>query len=374
MRGLGPDRGALRDRAAGHRRDHERSAPAHLELLGTRRARRPGEGGAARRAAGRRHRGDPRDAPELEPLVPDGPRRAPLPRAARSKCATVARAPVDGRAVAFSFTARHQAANAAAALTVVEALGLPLPDEPVEVEFSRWRCEESQLPGGGLLINDACNANPVVDARRARASRRARGRRRTVAVLGEMAELGAEAPRYHDEVGACARRSASTSCSASASSRDATGRRVGSPTPQRERARAPVVVPATRVLVKGSRAVGLEVVADALAGVARRDPRPHRRRRRADRLGPRRAEVHRLPSRERVRPAHPRGGPRAPLSQAGDADDGRAADPVRGDDRVPADVALPAAVAHRALRDARVRRDRLPRRLHQAHAQRSLGL
>jgi len=40
--------------------------------------------------------------------------------------------------VSFNFTAHHQAANAAAALAVLDALGLPRP-ERVEVEWSRWR-------------------------------------------------------------------------------------------------------------------------------------------------------------------------------------------------------------------------------------------
>ena len=46
------------------------------------------------------------------------------------------------------------------ALEVCAALGVS-PDPVVEVEFSRWRSQESELPGGGLLINDAWNANPV---------------------------------------------------------------------------------------------------------------------------------------------------------------------------------------------------------------------
>src|SRR5919108_652556 len=62
--------------------------------------------------------------------------------------------------VSFGFTARHHAANAAVALAVLDALGLPRPAR-VEVPFSRWRGEEVPLPGGGLLINDAYNANPV---------------------------------------------------------------------------------------------------------------------------------------------------------------------------------------------------------------------
>ncbi|MGH2997842.1 MAG: Mur ligase family protein, partial [Gaiellaceae bacterium] len=64
-------------------------------------------------------------------------------------------------AVEFSFAARHQAANAAAALATLDVLGYPPPDGVVEVEFSRWRSQEQELPGGGLLINDSWNANPV---------------------------------------------------------------------------------------------------------------------------------------------------------------------------------------------------------------------
>src|SRR5216110_1067645 len=98
-----------------------------------------------------------------------------------------------GREVVFGFTARHQATNAAAALTAAAALGVEPPQEPVEVEFSRWRSQEVELPGGGLLINDSWNANPV--AMRAALGHlldRAAGRR-TLAVLGEMAELGESA-------------------------------------------------------------------------------------------------------------------------------------------------------------------------------------
>jgi len=102
--------------------------------------------------------------------------------------------------VSFNFTAHHQAANAAAALAALDALGLPRP-ERVEVEWSRWRGEERPLPGGGLLINDAYNANPV-SMRAALAQLAATaGDRRRVAILGDMAELGPGAPAFHEEIG-----------------------------------------------------------------------------------------------------------------------------------------------------------------------------
>ena len=40
-----------------------------------------------------------------------------------------------------------------AALTALAVLGLPRP-KSVEVGFARWRGEEGDLPGGGLLINE----------------------------------------------------------------------------------------------------------------------------------------------------------------------------------------------------------------------------
>src|SRR5207253_5035068 len=73
-----------------------------------------------------------------------------------------------------------------------------------EIVFSRWRGEELPLPGGGVLINDCYNANPVsMRAALTLLATRAESRRR-VAILGDMAELGPDAPSYHVEVGAAA--------------------------------------------------------------------------------------------------------------------------------------------------------------------------
>jgi UDP-N-acetylmuramoyl-tripeptide--D-alanyl-D-alanine ligase len=169
---------------------------------------------------------------------------------------------VDG--VEFSFGARHQAENAAGALAVLDVLGYPRPESLVDVQFSRWRSQETELPGGGLLINDAWNANPVaMRAALAHLQERANGRR-TVAILGEMTELGADAHRFHEEiarelgtldvvigVGELARAYEPTEWVATAAEAVA-------------RARS-VVQPGDAVLVKGSRVVGLEVVAEALA-------------------------------------------------------------------------------------------------------------
>ena len=180
--------------------------------------------------------------------------------------------PQDGRTeiggVSFNFTARHQAQNAATALAALDALGVPRPAR-VDIDFSRWRGEEDELPGGGLLINDAYNANPVsMRAALAYLAERA-GDRRRVAILGDMAELGRTAPAYHREVGEAA-------AEAGVDELLAVGElargylEAGVPgrwfpnVHEAVRAVGDVVRPGDAVLVKASRAVGLEAVAAAL--------------------------------------------------------------------------------------------------------------
>ncbi len=209
----------------------------------------------------------PEDAPELEPFVPDGldvrrfgAARGGGARRPHASCAGT------GRDVVFGFTARHQATNAAAALTAAEALGVEPPQEPVEVEFSRWRSQETELPGGGLLINDAWNANPVaMRAALAHLLERADGRR-TVAILGEMAELGPEAPRYHDEIGEEAE-DVDVVLGVGELARGYAPDEWVPTAAEAVEAALGLVRPGDAILVKGSRSVGLEVVADALLEV-----------------------------------------------------------------------------------------------------------
>jgi UDP-N-acetylmuramoyl-tripeptide--D-alanyl-D-alanine ligase len=205
----------------------------------------------------------PEHAPELEPFVPGGLDVRRFGRPAAKVEDGRMHVTWRGREVVFGFSARHQATNAAAALTVAEALGVEPPEEPVEIEFSLWRSQEIELPGGGLVINDAWNANPLaMRAALAHLLERANGRR-TVAILGEMAELGREAPRYHEEVadeaeavdvvlgvGELARHYRPDEWAATAA--------------QAVEVARGLVQPGDAVLVKGSRSVGLEVVADAL--------------------------------------------------------------------------------------------------------------
>jgi UDP-N-acetylmuramoyl-tripeptide--D-alanyl-D-alanine ligase len=178
----------------------------------------------------------------------------------------------DGRTdvggVSFNFTARHQAQNAATALAALDALELPRPSR-VDVDFSRWRGDEDELPGGGLLINDAYNANPVsMRAALAYLAERA-GERRRVAILGDMAELGRTGPEYHREVGEAA---ASLGVDELLAVGELARGYLAGGVPGRwvpnvheaVRELGEVVRPGDVVLVKASRAVGLEAVAAAL--------------------------------------------------------------------------------------------------------------
>jgi len=91
------------------------------------------------------------------------------------------------------------AANALAALATARALGLDLP-ERLDVTFSDMRNQELELPGGGLLLNDAWNANPISMRAALEHLRELAAGRRTIAVLGDMAELGGYAEQGHREV------------------------------------------------------------------------------------------------------------------------------------------------------------------------------
>ena len=182
---------------------------------------------------------------------------------------------VDGRTVvggvSFNFTAQHQIQNAATALAAFDALDLPRP-ESVDVDFARWRGEEQELPGGGLLINDAYNANPVsMRAALAYLAERA-GDRRRVAILGDMAELGRTGPAYHREVGAAASELGVDELLAVGElargylDAGVPGRWVANAHDALRQVEE-LVRPGDAVLVKASRAVGLEAVAAALTQI-----------------------------------------------------------------------------------------------------------
>jgi UDP-N-acetylmuramoyl-tripeptide--D-alanyl-D-alanine ligase len=100
----------------------------------------------------------------------------------------------------------HQMMNAVAAISVAEKLGLARTKVRVALESmdlaERWRMQLTNRSDGISVINDAYNASP--DSMKAALQTLAhlgKAGRRTMAVLGEMAELGEYSRAAHDEIG-----------------------------------------------------------------------------------------------------------------------------------------------------------------------------
>ncbi len=168
--------------------------------------------------------------------------------------------------VEVSFAARHLAVNGLCALAAARALGLELPSR-LEVEFAGWRNQEQELAGGGLLINDAWNANPISMRAALEHLRERAGDRRTVAVLGEMAELGDYAGEGHREVAAAIAEIAPDVVIAVGPLARAYG---GRSVPDREAALELLreeLRPGDCVLLKGARVLELEQLVDELVPV-----------------------------------------------------------------------------------------------------------
>jgi UDP-N-acetylmuramoyl-tripeptide--D-alanyl-D-alanine ligase len=180
--------------------------------------------------------------------------------------------------IEFSFSGRHNAVNALAALAAYAALGLPLGKAQRgarRVELSRWRGEEVPLAGDGILINDCYNANPLSMVAALEHLAERAGKRRKVAVLGDMAELGPGAASYHREVGAAASRAhvdvllavGPLARSYLEGARGVPDTRWAPTVEQGLVTLRRLLQPGDCVLVKGSRSMGLEAIGEAVAVV-----------------------------------------------------------------------------------------------------------
>lgn len=183
--------------------------------------------------------------------------------------------------VALSVVGRHQVGNAlsAAAVGVIAGMDVERVAAALSAAVARsdWRMALSELPSGALLINDAYNANPesvtaALDtvAEMVDITREAHPGATATAVLGDMLELGANAYDAHVGIG---RR-----CADLGFSKVVAVGEFASAIVEGAAEGVPECVVATRdevarhiapgagdvVLVKGSRAVGLEQVAAAL--------------------------------------------------------------------------------------------------------------
>ncbi|MGY1793733.1 UDP-N-acetylmuramoyl-tripeptide--D-alanyl-D-alanine ligase [Geodermatophilus sp. SYSU D00525] len=186
--------------------------------------------------------------------------------------------------VALQVVGEHQVANALSAAAAALAAGMT----PAAVARalsaaeprSRWRMEVTRRGDGVTVVNDAYNANPE-SMRAALAALAGLPATRRVAVLGGMAELGPDAEAEHERLGRDAVAAGvdllvavgpdavgmvSGATAAGAYHGEGHGTQVAS-VPDRAAALdllSEVLVPGDVVLVKASRAHGLEVLADGL--------------------------------------------------------------------------------------------------------------
>jgi UDP-N-acetylmuramoyl-tripeptide--D-alanyl-D-alanine ligase len=179
-----------------------------------------------------------------------------------------------GRAIELrvSFTQAHLRCNLLAAIAAALAGGVT-PSGQVELALSPGRGGRARLSTGVTLIDDCYNANPM--SMRAAledlaVTARAEQGSRSVAVLGDMLELGEGEHAFHAEVGEQAAR-AGVELLVTVGPRAAamSERFDGSFTAVGDAAEAAALVPrlvrsGDFVLVKGSRGVGLELVCKAL--------------------------------------------------------------------------------------------------------------
>ncbi|MFI8234075.1 UDP-N-acetylmuramoyl-tripeptide--D-alanyl-D-alanine ligase [Streptomyces sp. NPDC085900] len=175
----------------------------------------------------------------------------------------------------------HHVSNALAAAAVAHELGMSASEIATALSeadsLSRWRMEVTERPDGVTIVNDAYNANPE-SMRAALRALAAMGKgRRTWAVLGKMAELGDEALAEHDAVGRLAVR-LNVGKLVAVGGREASWLQLGAynegswgeESVHVSDAQAAVDLlrselrPGDVVLVKASRSVGLESVAQAL--------------------------------------------------------------------------------------------------------------
>jgi len=170
------------------------------------------------------------------------------------------------------FRARHQRVNALAAVAAALAVGVR-PAGRLEVAAGHLRGERIALPVGAVVINDCYNASPlsVRAALEELAAETPTGRR--IAVLGDMLELGTEEERLHREVGTAAQDAGvdvlvtvGPRAAAMLDTFDGESYAVADAAEAAALA-GELVADGDVMLVKGSRGVGLEIVAAALQAV-----------------------------------------------------------------------------------------------------------
>jgi UDP-N-acetylmuramoyl-tripeptide--D-alanyl-D-alanine ligase len=166
--------------------------------------------------------------------------------------------------LALSYNEPYNLLNTLAAVAAARALDIPV-GGPVDVRFSSLRGEVVELPGGVTVVNDCYNANPM-SMRAALDHLEASAAERRVAVLGTMAELGPDSELYHREIGShAAQHGVDVLVPVGEEALAYTEGFDGETHPVASAEEAGALLeelarPGDRVLIKGSRSVGLERV------------------------------------------------------------------------------------------------------------------
>ncbi|MFF5085479.1 UDP-N-acetylmuramoyl-tripeptide--D-alanyl-D-alanine ligase [Actinoplanes sp. NPDC000266] len=184
--------------------------------------------------------------------------------------------------VSLQLFGEHHVHNALAAAALAYAQGMPADAVASALSMahatSAGRMQRHDLPDGSTIIDDSYNANP--DSMRAglQALAAMRGSRRTIAVLGEMAELGITASQEHHAVGALAGQlgvDVVVAVGQDAAARTADGAEAAGVVVHRvadAQAASDLLIDLLRagdvVLVKGSRSAGLQAVVHHVVQVA----------------------------------------------------------------------------------------------------------
>jgi len=235
--------------------------PVHLELLGTI------EAIAATKAEliAALEPGGTAIVPASEPLL-EPHRRADVRTVTFGPGGDVSELPAG---LSVPFTSAHMRRNALAALAAARAVGVE-PEGAVTVALSSLRGQRIALPGDIVVVNDCYNANPM-SMRAALDDLAASASGRRVAVLGDMLELGPGEVAYHEEIGALATTAGVDlvvtvgPLAAHIGPAFAGGAHHHVDDARAAAALLPdLLEPGDTVLVKASRGVGLEVVAQAL--------------------------------------------------------------------------------------------------------------
>lgn len=187
----------------------------------------------------------------------------------------------DARAhVTLAVHGEHFVANALAVAAVALTVGLSIDQIAQQLSAaridSRWRMEVTTTDQGLTIVNDTYNANPESMRAALKSLASMRGEGQTWAILGEMLELGADSLEEHDAIGRLVVRldisqlicvGPGTRVMHLAASNEGSWGEESRWVPDAEEALAIVRSEARRgdvILIKASRGIGLESVAEAL--------------------------------------------------------------------------------------------------------------